>query len=97
MCYKIIIKIIIAVVFNTEKEKQLRGGGTELRVFKACVRYFLSNFFHQMIALQKLRKMFFISSKKLFSFFEIFKFLYFRLPLFFAQSAITLEVDPRKI
>ena len=30
MCYKIIIKIIIAVVFNTEKEKQLRGGGTEL-------------------------------------------------------------------
>ena len=35
---------------------------------KACVRYFLSNFFHQMIPLQKLWKMFFISSKKLFSF-----------------------------
>ena len=40
------------------------------RDFKACVRYFLSNFnfFHQMIALQKLRKMFFISSKTLFPF-----------------------------
>ena len=37
--------------------------------FKACVCYFFSNFFfHQMIALQKLWKMFFISSKKLFSF-----------------------------
>ena len=37
---------------------------------KACVRYFLSFFlfFHQMIALQKLWKMFFISSKKLFFF-----------------------------
>ena len=38
--------------------------------FKACVCYFSSNFsfFHQMIPLQKLWKMFFISSKKLFSF-----------------------------
>ena len=37
---------------------------------KACVPYFLSNFlfFHQMIALQKLWQVFFISSKKLFSF-----------------------------
>ena len=41
-----------------------------LTTLKACVRYFLSNFcfFHQMIALQKLWKMLFISSKKLFSF-----------------------------
>ena len=28
---------------------------------------------------------------------EIFKFLYFCLPLFFSLSAIALEVDPRKI
>ena len=28
---------------------------------------------------------------------EIFKFLYFSLPLFFSLSAIALEVDPRKI
>ena len=27
----------------------------------------------------------------------MFKFLYFRLPLFFSVSAIALEVDPRKI
>ena len=46
-----------------------------------------------MIALQKMWKMFFILSKKLFSF----KFLCFCLPLFFSQSAIALEVDPRKI
>ena len=38
--------------------------------FKAYVRYFFIkfSFFHQMIGLQKLLKMFFISSKKLFSF-----------------------------
>ena len=38
--------------------------------FRACVRYFFIKFlfFHQMIALQKRWKMFFISSKKLFSF-----------------------------
>ena len=28
---------------------------------------------------------------------ELFKFLYFRLPLFFSLSAIVLEVDPIKI
>ena len=37
-------------------------------LFKACVRYFLSNFyFSQMIALKKLSKMLFISCEKLFS------------------------------
>ena len=38
--------------------------------FKACVRYFLKLLFisHQMTVLQKLWKIFFISSKKLFSF-----------------------------
>ena len=39
-------------------------------IVKACVRYFLSNFyfFYQMTTLQKLWKVFFISSKKLFLF-----------------------------
>ena len=39
-------------------------------MIKACIRYFLTIFlfFHQMIALQKLWKMFFLSSKKLFLF-----------------------------
>ena len=49
-------------------------------ILKAYVRYFL--FFHQLIALQKLRKMLFISSKKLFSF-------------FFSLLPIALEDDRR--
>ena len=53
--------------------------------------------FHQMIALQKLWKMFFISSKKLFSFSRYSNVRYFRLPLFSPLSAIALEADPRKI
>ena len=44
-----------------------------------------------MIAIQKLLKMFFISSKKLFS-----NFCIFVLPSF-SLSAIAVEVDPRKI
>ena len=50
---------------------------------KACVPYFL--FFHRMKALQKLWKMLFISSKKTL-FPKIFKFLYFRPPLFLPVS-----------
>ena len=53
--------------------------------------------FHQMIVLQKLWKMFFYFILKALFVLEIFKFLYFRLPLFFSLSAIALEVDPRKI
>ena len=49
--------------------------------FKACVRYVLSNFFfHQMIALEKLWKVFFISSKKLFSFLRYSSFSICSLP-----------------
>ena len=53
--------------------------------------------FHQMIALQKLWKMFFISSKKLFSFLRYLNFCIFVFPSFFTLSVIALEVDPRKI
>ena len=53
--------------------------------------------FHQMITLQKLWKMFFISPKKLFFVLKIFNFSYFCLPVFFSLSAIALEVDPRKV
>ena len=52
--------------------------------------------FHQMIAFQKLWKMFFISSKKLFSFSRYSIFCIFIFPLF-SLSAIALEVDSRKI
>ena len=44
-------------------------------IIKACVRYFL--FFHQMIALQKLWKILFISSKKLFFFSRYLNFCIF--------------------
>ena len=49
---------------------------------------------HQMIALKKFEKCFFISSKKLFSFsrYSIFVFLFFP---FFSLSAIALKVDQR--
>ena len=52
--------------------------------------------FHQMVALQKLWKKFFISSKKLFSFLRYLNFCIFVFPAF-SLSAIALEVDPRKI
>ena len=53
--------------------------------------------FHQMIALQKLWKVFFISSKKLFLFLRYSIFCIFVFPPFFSLSAIALEVDLRKI
>ena len=61
----------------------LSGSVVILSQLKACVRYFLLLFFHQMIALQKLWKMFFISSKKLFSFSRYSKFCIFVFPSFF--------------
>ena len=53
--------------------------------------------FHQIIALQKVWTIFFISSRGLFSFFilKIFIFFCFCLPLFFSLSAIALEADQR--
>ena len=51
-------------------------------------------FFHQMIALQKLWKMLFISSKKPFSFLRYSNFCISIFP-FFSLSAIALEVDRR--
>ena len=57
-------------------------------VFKAYALYFL--FFHQMIVLQKLWKILFISLFVL----SIFNFLYFRPPLF-SPLAIALEDDQR--
>ena len=50
-------------------------------------------FYQQMIALIKLRKKFFISSKKLFLVFKIFIFLYFSHPLSLPLSAIAREND----
>ena len=54
-----------------------------VRIVKAFVRYFYQSFFvHQMIALQKLWKMLFISSKKLFSFSRYSNYCIFVLPSF---------------
>ena len=50
--------------------------------------------YHQMIALQKIWKMFFISSKKLFS---LSRYSNFCISLLYSLSAIALVVDPRKI
>ena len=64
-------------------------------LIKACGRYFLSNFcFYEMIGLQKLWKMFFISSKKLFSFLRYSNFLLF-FPSFphFPDSIGQMEVE----
>ena len=58
--------------------------------FKACARCFLSNSYHQMIALQKIWKMFFISSKKLFLFSRYSMFCIFVFPSF-SPSAIALR------
>ena len=64
-------------------------------VFKVCVRYFYQIFiFQQMIALQKLCKMFFISSEKPFSFSRYSNFSISVFPSF-SLSAIALEVDQR--
>ena len=59
-----------------------------MKWLKASVRYFLSNFYFspQMIALQKLWKMFFISSKKLFLFSRYSNFCIFIFPSFFPVS-----------
>ena len=59
-------------------ESNLRSSG----FFKACAHNFFIKclFFHQMIAHQKLWKMFFTSSKKLFSFSRYSSFVIFSLP-----------------
>ena len=65
---------------------------------KACVRYFLSNFhFSPNYSPSKtIKNVFYFIYKALFVL-EIFKFLYFFLPLFFSLIAIALEIDSREI
>ena len=67
-------------------------------IFKARVQNFLSNFYFSPndIPSKTIKNFFYVIKKALFVL-KIFKFLYFRLPLFFFLSAIALEVDPRKI
>ena len=67
-------------------------------ILKACVRYFLSKFyFSPSDSPSKTMKNAFGFIEKALFVFEIFKFLYIRLPLFFSFSVIALEVDSRKI
>ena len=67
-------------------------------VFKACVCYFFDKFlfFTKWQPFKNYEKRFLFNLKSSFRF-EIFKFLYFRLSLFFSLSAIALELDPRWI
>ena len=62
--------------------------------FKACVHYFLSIISHQVIVLQKLWTMFFISSKKLFSFLGYSNFCNFSHSFpYFPDSKGQMEVE----
>ena len=67
-----------------------------MKLVKACVRYFLSNcyFSSNDSPFKTMKNVFYFLEKALFIL-EIFRFLYFGLPLFFSQSAIDLEVDQR--
>ena len=90
------VNVVSSKVRYFRIQKALSKPKSHLTHSKACVRYFLSKFFyHQMIALQKYEKCFLFHLKSSFVL-KIFKFLYFRLPLFFSLSAIALAVDPRK-
>ena len=62
--------------------------GWKIVIFRGLAKKFSE--FQKMIVLQKLWKMLFISSKKLFSFS---RFLYFHLPLFLSLLATALEDD----
>ena len=66
-------------------------------VFKASVRYFLSNLYFSLndSPSKSVGNVFYFIEKALFVL-EIFNFFYFRLPLFFSLSAIALEVDRSK-
>ena len=72
-----------------DKLKIIRVGDMSVYLFKfkASLRYFLSIFYYfcQMIAFQKLWKMFFISSKKFFSFSRYLNFFIFSLPFYTFQ------------
>ena len=63
---------------------------------KARVRYFLTNFYLSPndSPSKTMKGVFYFIQRALFVL-EIFKFLYFHLPLFFSLSAIALELDPR--
>ena len=89
----------IAVTMNhCPQILKFRSLPLEKKLFKDCVRYFLSNFyFSPNDSLSKNMKNVFYFIEKAFSVLEIFKFLYFRLLLFFSLSSIAVEIDPRKI
>ena len=69
--------------------------GEKALIFKACVRYFLSNiYFSPNDSPSKTMKNVFLFHQKSSSFQT---YSNFRVPLFFSLSPIALEVDPRKI
>ena len=83
---------------SAEFEKNLHKAFTLAFDLKLVSATFYQIFiFHQIIALQKLWKIFFISSKKLFLFLRYSNFCIFVFPSFFSLSVIALEVELRKI
>ena len=75
-----------------DKSDELKHKG----LIKACVRYFLSNFYFSPndSPSKTMKNVFYFIQKALFVL-EIFKFFYFRLPLFFPLSVMALDVDRR--
>ena len=63
-------------------------------IFKVCIHYFYQIFVFPLSdsPLKTMKNAFYFIEKALFVL-EIFKFLYFHLPLFFSLSAIALEDD----
>ena len=89
----------IETLASKVQEKLKANTPTEGNYFlKACVRYFLSNFcFSPNDSPSKTIKDVFYCIQKTLFVLEIFKFLYFRLPLLFSLAAITLKLDRRQI
>ena len=67
----------------------------KLRLTLLSATFYQVFIFHQTIALKKLWKMSFISSKKLFSFRRYSNFCISVFPFFFSLSVLASEVDPR--
>ena len=91
------INLILKIIFYTSaitRNQVFSGMPLNLKLVSAT--FYQISIFYQMIALQKLWKMFFISPKKLFSFLRYSSSCIFVFP-FFSLSAFALEVDPRKV
>ena len=77
-----------------------RGFNLKLRVITGLLKlvsaiFFTNFYFSPNVSSSKSMKYVFYFIQKALFVLEIFKYLYFHLPLFFSLSAIALELDPR--